>query len=196
MQRPTLLEGICVALVASLTIGPLLALLRFGLSTVVAGKGALVIVAYSYIVYLLTRRGKMPGRAVLALGNLVVCLACLVLELRWPALVLVLLALVSSIRAYAYSHSLVPALLHGGLCLLGLGAALWTYAYSQSLALASWSFFLIQALFSLLPARLGRASQQEQDALGGQEVDDFVVAHQAAQKALSRLVVSSGGYGT
>ena len=65
------------------------------------------------------------------------------------------MALVAGIRAYAYSQSLVPGLLHGGLCLLGLGAALWTYAHSSSLALASWSFFLVQAIFALLPTRLG-----------------------------------------
>ena len=37
MQRPTLLEGICVALVASLAIGPLIAVLHLGLGTVMAG---------------------------------------------------------------------------------------------------------------------------------------------------------------
>lgn len=194
MQRPTLLEGIFVALVAGLGVGPLLAVLRLGLGAAMAWKGALVIVAYSYIVYLLTRRGKMPGRTILATCSLLICLACLVLELRWPTLALVALALVWGIRAYAYSHSLVPALLHGGLCLLGLGAALWTYAHSSSLALASWSFFLMQATFTFLPTRLGQRPQQEQHALGSQEMDDFVVAHQAAQKALSRLSMPAGGY--
>ncbi len=191
MQRPTLLEGICVALVASLTIGPLIAVLHLGFSAVMAWKGALVVVAYTYIVYLLARRGKMPGRTVLALLSLLICLACLVLEVRWPTLALVAMALVAGIRAYAYSQSLVPGLLHAGLCLLGLGAALWTYAHSSSLALASWSFFLVQAIFALLPTRLGQQPHQESHAPGSQEVDDFVVAHQAAQKALSRLSISA-----
>ena len=61
MQRPTLLEGIFVALVASLAIGPLIAVLHIGLGAVMAWKGALIVVAYTYIVYLLARRGKMPG---------------------------------------------------------------------------------------------------------------------------------------
>jgi hypothetical protein len=189
MQRPTLLEGIFVALIASLAIGPLLAVLRLGLGAVMAWKGALVIVAYTYIVYLLTRRGNMPGRTLLALCSLLTCLACLVLELRWPTLALVALALVWGIRAYAYSQSLVPALLHGGLCLVGLGAALWTYAHSSSLALACWSFFLTQAIFPWLPRRLGPPPHQEPYAPGSQEGDDFVAAHQAAQKALSRLAM-------
>ena len=41
MQRPTLLEGIFVALVASLAIGPLIAVLHIGLGAVMAWKGAL-----------------------------------------------------------------------------------------------------------------------------------------------------------
>ena len=61
MQRPTLLEGIFMALVASLAIGPLIAVLHIGLGAVMAWKSALIVVAYTYIVYLLARRGKMPG---------------------------------------------------------------------------------------------------------------------------------------
>lgn len=193
MQRPTLLEGIFVALIAALGVGPLLAVLRLGFGAVMAWKVALVIVAYSYVVYLLTRRGKMPGRTILAIFSLLICLACLALELHWPILALLALALVWGIRAYAYSHGLVPTLLHGGLCLLGLGAALWTYAHSRSPALASWSFFLMQATFPFLPSRFGRQPGKEPHAPGRQEVDDFVVAHQAAQKALSRLSLASGG---
>jgi hypothetical protein len=191
MQRPTLLEGIFIALVASLAIGPLLAVLHLGLGAVMAWKGALVVVAYTYIVYLLIRRGKMPGRTVLALFGLLVCLACLILEIRWPTLAFVAMALVAGMRAYAYSQSLVPGLLHAGLCLLGLGAALWAYAHSSSLALASWSFFLVQAMFVLLPTRPGQQSHKEPHPPGGQKIDDFVVAHQAAQKALGRLSLSA-----
>jgi hypothetical protein len=101
------------------------------------------------------------------------------------------MVLVAGIRAYAYSQSLVPGLLHAGLCLLGLGVALWTYAHSSSLALASWGFFLVQAMFVLLPTHLGQQPHKEQHAPGSQEVDDFVMAHQAAQKALSRLSISA-----
>jgi hypothetical protein len=191
MQRPTLLEGICVALVASLAIGPLIAVLHLGLGTVMAWKGALVVVAYTYIVYLLIRCGKRPGRTVLALLSLLVCLACLVVAVHWSTLALVVMALVGGMRAYVYSPSLVPGLLHGGLCLLGLGTALWTYTHSSSLALASWSFFLVQAMFVLLPTRLGQQPHKAPHAPGSQEVDDFVVAHQAAQKALRRLSISA-----
>ena len=164
MQRPTYLKYLRSA--RRLAIGPLIAVLHIGLGAVMAWKGALIVVAYTYIVYLLARRGKMPG-AVLALFSLLICLACLVLEVRWSTLALVAMALVAGIRAYAYSQSLVPGLLHAGLCLLGLGAALWTYAHSSSLALASW-VFLVQAIFALLPTRLGQQPHQEPHAPGSQ----------------------------
>ena len=115
-----------------------------------------MVLAYGYIVYLLAKRGRSAGRITLALLSLLVFVASLLLELRWPALLLVAVGLIWGIRACVYSRSLVTALLHGGLCLLGLGAALWAYAHSGSAALASWSFFLLQAAGVFVPPRLAQ----------------------------------------
>jgi hypothetical protein len=182
MQRPTVLEGILVALAASLLISPLIFMLRLVLGTVLAWNAAIVVLAYGYIVYLLAKRGSSAGRITLALLSLLVCVTSLLLEPRWPALVFVAVGLIWGVRTCVYSRSLVTALLHAGLCLLSLGAALWAYAHSGSLALASWSFFLLQAAGVLVPPCL---TQQTTDA-GEQQVDSFTLAYQAAQKALSR----------
>ena len=187
MQRPTLLEGMLVAGIASLVTGPVIFTLRLWLGTAMAWKAGIVVLASAYIVYLLTRRGKTAGRVTLALLSFLTLLASLVLEVRWPSVMLTALALIWGIRAYAYGRSLVAALLHGGLCLLGLGAALWAYTHSGSLALASWSFFLTQAVWAFIPPGLTRHSPSADAVAGGQEVDDFVLAHQAAQKALGKL---------
>jgi hypothetical protein len=109
-----------------------------------------------------------------------------VLAARWMTVVLVAVALIWGIRAYTYGRSPVAWLLHGGLCLLGLGAALWAYAHSGSIVLAVWSFFLLQALFVCVPPRLAQQPVEE-GVTGGQEADGFARAHQAAQKALDRL---------
>jgi hypothetical protein len=186
MQRPTVLEGILVALAASLLSSPLIFVLRLVLGAVLAWKVALVVLAYGYIVYLLARCGRSAGRITLALLSLLVFVASLLLELRWPSLVLVAVGLIWGVRACVYSRSLVPALLHGGLCLLGLGAALWAYAHSGSLALASWSFFLLQAAGVFVPLRLAQQTPEIERAAGEQPVDSFILAYQAAQKAFSR----------
>jgi hypothetical protein len=186
MQRPTVLEGILVALAASLLISPLIFMLHLALGAVLAWKAAIVVLAYGYIVYLLAKRGRSAGRITLALLSLLVFVASLLLELRWPALLLVTVGLIWGIRAGVYSRSLVTALLHGGLCLLGLGAALWAYAHSGSLTLASWSFFLLQAAGVFVPPRLTQRTPGAEPAAGEQQVDSFILAYQAAQKAFSR----------
>jgi len=187
MQRPTLLEGILVGLVVSLAASPMVFLLSLLLGTVMAGKAVIVVIAYAYIVYLLAQSGRTAGRTTLAVLSLLALLASLVLEARWTTVVLVAVALIWGIRACTYSRSLVAWLLHGGLCLLGLGAALWAYTHSGSIVLAVWSFFLLQALFVCVPPRLAQRPVEEGDVAGGQEGDGFVRAHQAAQKALGRL---------
>lgn len=186
MQRPTVLEGILVALVVSLAASPVVFLLSLVLGTVMAGKAVIAVMAYAYILYLLAQSGRTTGRVTLAVLSLLALLASLVLEARWTTVVLVAVALIWSIRACTYSRSLVVGLLHGGLCLLGLGAALWTYTHSGSLVLAVWSFFLLQALFVYVPPRLAQQPAAT-GGIAGQEVDSFVQAHQAAQTALGRL---------
>ena len=187
MQRPTLLEGILVALVVSLAASPVVFLLSLLLGPAMAGKAVIVVLAYAYIVYLLAQSGRTAGRTTLAVLSLLALLASVVLEARWTTVVLVAVALIWGIRACSYSRSLVAWLLHGGLCLLGLGAALWAYTHSGSLVLAVWSFFLLQALFVCVPPRLAQQPVEDGEVAGGQEVDGFVSAHQAAQKALGRL---------
>jgi hypothetical protein len=190
IQRPTVLEGILVALVMSLASAPVIFALRLLLGAVMAWKAALVIMAYAYIVYLLVQRGRVAGRVTLAVLSLLIGLGCLAYGVSWEALVLVTAALIWGGRVCLYSHSLVSALLHGGLCLLGLVAALWAYTSSGSVALATWCFFLTQAACGFIPPRLaGTATEPASD---DPAADRFAMAYQAAQKALRQLHNASG----
>ena len=184
MQRPTLFEGIVVALVISLLASPLGYMLRLWMGGAMGGKVWIVVIAYAYIVYLLAQSPKPVGRTLLAGLSALALLGSLALETRW--VVLAAMALIAGIRACVYSRSLLAALLHGSLCLFGFGTALWAYWQSGSLILATWSFFLLQALFVCLPSRLrspAGAPQKEAD----EEEDGFRKAYQAAQQALARL---------
>jgi hypothetical protein len=176
-----------VALLASLVASPLVFGLRLVLGVSMAWKAAIVLLASAYIVYLLARSSRTASRTTFAVLSVLVLLASLGFEIRWSVVALIAVALIWGIRAYAYSQSLVVTLLHGGICLLGLSAALWAYAHSGSIALASWSFFLMQAAFGLVPPRLAGRILAEGSVTGEQEVDSFVLAYQAAQKALGRL---------
>jgi hypothetical protein len=193
MQRPTLLEGVLVALVLSLLGGPIVLLLQSLVGSLLAWKAVVVLIASVYIGYLLAQSGRRTGRVTLGLGALAVLLAALLLSVQMTTLLLVALTLIWGIRSFAYSRSLVAAALQGGVCLLGWGAARLVLAHSGHLALALWSFFLVQAAFVLIPTRLTRRpAVQRNKAMTGLP-DGFMSAYQAAEQALGRLHTRRAG---
>ena len=187
MQRPTLLEGILVALVLSLLVGPIVVLLQTLVGSLLAWKAVVVLIASTYIGYLLVQSGRRKGRVTLGLGTLVVLLAALLLNVPMTTMLLVALALIWGIRSFAYSQSLLAAALQGGVCLLGWAAARLVLAHSGHLALALWSFFLVQATFVLIPTRMTRRPAVERCKASPALPDGFMHAYQAAEQALGRL---------
>lgn len=186
--RPTFLEGAGVALVASLAGGALYA----GLSAVYAPAGALRIVValggLAYVVYLIGRAEARVGRIVAIAGWLVAACALWLLAPPFGGYVLAHAGLVWLVRSLWFHASLLAALADLGLVAVGIGAAAWSARRADSVALALWCFFLVQALFASLPA-LGAARARD----GGPEVvrapdeDRFRRAERAAEAALSRL---------
>ena len=193
MQRPTLLEGVLVALVLSLLLGPSVLLLQSLVGSLLAWKAVVVLIASTYIGYLLAQSGRRTGRVTLGLGALAVLLAALLLSVQMTTLLLVALTLIWGIRSFAYSRSLLAAALQGGVCLLGWGAARLVLAHSGHLALALWSFFLVQAAFVLIPTRLTRRPAVQRDKAMAGLPDGFMPAYQAAEQALGRLRTRRAG---
>lgn len=193
MQHPTLFEGVLVALVLSLLGGPSVVLLHSLVGSLLAWKVVVAAVVYLYICYLLVQRGRTSGRVTLGLLALAVLLAGVALDLRLTSMLLLGVALIWGIRSFAYSRSLVSAVLQGVVCGLGCGAALMVYGHSGSFTLAIWSFFLVQAAFVLIPARLTRRLRGDiYEELGGSP-DSFGRAHHAAEQALDRLATGGAG---
>lgn len=193
MHRPTLLEGVLVALVLSLSLSPLVVLIQFAVGSLLAWKMGVVALTYIYICYLLARCGRRSGRVTLGLLSLMVLLAGLVCNLRFPTIVLLCVTLIGGLRAFAYSRSLVSTVLQGGVCGLGCGAALMVYGHSGSLALATWSFFLVQAAFVLIPAQAPHRPDTPHRATSGGAPDGFGRAYYAAEQALERLTTRVAG---
>jgi hypothetical protein len=193
MHRPTLLEGVLVALVLSLSVNPLVVFVQLVTGSLLAWKIAVIVLAYTYMCYLLARSGRRSGRMTLGLLALTVLLASLVFNLRFATLLLLCVTLMWAMRSFAYSRSLVSAVLQGGVCILGGGAALMVYGHSGSLALALWSFFLVQAAFVLIPAQFLRRSTAPSGTTLGDAPDDFGRAYHAAEQALERLTTKVTG---
>ena len=193
MHRPTLLEGILVALVLSLSLSPLVVLVQLSVGSLLAWKMGVMAMAYTYICYLLARSGRRSGRVTLGLLTLMVLLAGLIGNLRFATILLLGVTLIWGIRSFAYSRSLVSTVLQGGVCGLGCGAALMVYGHSGSLALAIWSFFLVQAAFVLIPAPGTHRPATPLGATPGGAPDGFGRAYHAAEQALERLTTRVAG---
>lgn len=182
MKTPTFLEGVGVALVASVA----------GSAThtalgAVAGDSVLRLVvaglALGYVAYLLARSPERVGRvtAFVAWG-----VSAALIWLAAPPLALYLFLHVGALwllRSLFFHGSLFPAAVDLGLSLLALAAAVWAVVHTGSLLPGIWCFFLVQSLFVAIPSRLARPS-----GTGRQEGEDpFERAHRIADAAVRRL---------
>jgi hypothetical protein len=185
MKSPTFLEGVLVALTASLAGSALYAVLApsFGstamLRLLVAGIGL------GYLLYLLRRGRERVGRiTVVAIWSL----AALVLWLLHPPFSLYLMVhigLIWLVRSLYFYASVLSALTDLALSGVALATAVWAATHTGSLLLSVWCFFLLQALFVAIPHEPGAKGARQRSAAA---LDDrFQQAHRAAEAAIHKL---------
>lgn len=186
MKRPTFLHGVGVAAVLGFFASAAIAALTpfVGLSAIV--RLMIPALALAYLLYLFSRSGERTGRVTtLALW------AVLALATWWlqPPLALYFLLHVGAIwlvRSLYFHAGAVPALLDLGLSAFSIAAAVWALTRSGSIFLATWCFFLVQALFVSIPPALRRRQRVTPDATIRD--DDFERARLRADAALRQLM--------
>lgn len=193
MKRPAFSEGIIVAIMVSLVVTVMFTVLssffptRWLLQALIAG------VSFSYICYLLVRSQEKTGRlTVIALWGVIT----VVTWLFSPSTIISLFVHVGMIwlvRALYYYTSLIVALLDLGLTLFAMATAIWTLLYTNSLFLSVWCFFLIQAVFIVLPPDLKsslRKTNKKLSVQGSSQDDVFEQAYLSAKSALRQITVN------
>lgn len=183
MKRPTLLEGIALALVMSIVGGVVYSALAAYLPAGPALRFLIAAMGLAYAVYLLSRSPARVGR-ITALAVWVAVAG--VLWLAGPSMTLYALVHVGVIwllRSLYFHSSLLSVLADLGLNGLGLAAALWAALQSGNIFLALWCFFLVQALFVAIPPRVGRKDKETQ----ADAQDGFERAYRAAENAVRNL---------
>lgn len=185
MKAPGFLPGVGVALLVSLLGEVLFVALAPLLGSVTALHLVIASASFSYLLYLLRWSGVRLGRMTTLLGWLSVTV---VTAWMGPPLILYMLVHVAMIwlaRSLYFYSSLLPALADLGLNLVAVAAVVWATAQSGSLLLALWCFFLLQALFVLIPRNWNRPSSAADGVMA--EDDRFAQARAAAQAALRKL---------
>ncbi len=185
MKRPTFFHGVIVAAVLGFFASAIVATL-----TPFVGLGAVVrlvipALALAYLLYLFSRSPERLGR-VTALSAWTVLAV-----LTWwvaPPLPLYLLTHVAAIwllRSLYFYSGLVPALMDLGISTLSISATVWAITRSGSVFLATWCFFLVQALFVAIPPTLAKKHTERRSTPA--ESEQFETARRQADQALRQL---------
>lgn len=185
MKPLSFLHGAGIALVLSLAGSILYAALTPLLPDSTVLRMLIALLGLGYVSYILARSEARPGRVTAVLVWIAVATTC------WfaaPPLVIYLLihaALIWLLRSIHFYSSAFSALLDLGLSAASLAAAIWALAWSGSLLLATWCFFLVQALFVSIPPSMQRGSGKRQLKPDGD--GSFERAYHAADNALRQI---------
>jgi len=182
MSKPTMLDGVTLAMVISLgaAAGSLLlgSFIVYGLLFELLLYGA----ALAYLLYLLKRSHARIGRVLVIGAWALASLACWWFDVALLQQVLLQAGLIWLVRSLYFHSSLTVAALDFGLVSAGLAASAWAMLNTGSLAAALWSFFLVQALFCWLPQVSARQSARD-----AARHSPFQTAHRVAEDAVRKL---------
>jgi hypothetical protein len=185
MKQPTFLEGVSVAIAASLAGSVLYTALNVVFPGVPVLRLLIAGIGLAYVVYLLSRSPERVGRFTAVAAWLLVAS---VLWFTHPPLLLyvcVHLGALWLIRSLYFYSSALSALADLGLNGLSLSAAIWAVTRTGSVFLGLWCFFLVQALFVCIPKSVNR---KPGTAPAGHKLEDrFQHAHRVAEAAVRKL---------
>jgi hypothetical protein len=137
----------------------------------------------AYLLYLLGSSRVRIGRLTAFSFAVVVITMSMYFETSLVLFVLLHIGLIWLVRCCYFHNSLAAALADMGLCGLAFAAALWAAERSDTLFLALWSFFLVQAL--VMPVVHNRFPAGKNAVADDDE--SFRRAYRSAQSALRRL---------
>jgi len=185
MKQPTFLEGVGVALAASLVGSMLYTAMGVLFPGVPVLRLLIAGIGLAYVVYLLSRSPERVGR-ITAIAAWAVIAG--VLWFTHPPLLLYVFAHLGTlwlIRSLYFYSSALSALADLGLNGLSLAAAIWAVTRTGSVFLGIWCFFLVQALFVLIPKSVHR--KQGSGHVSDEREDRFQHAYRVAETAVRKL---------
>lgn len=185
MKRPSFFEGALVAALFALAAGMAGTVLSplIGLSVVV--RVLIPALGLGYLLYLLARSDERTGRL-----TVLAAWAALAIASAWfsPSLPLYLAIHAGALwlfRSLYFYSGVLPALMDLGVSAASIALACWAATQSGSLALTTWCFFLVQALFVAIPPAI-RPRKPEVNAPAVRN-EKFARARRQAEAALQQL---------
>lgn len=185
MKMPAILDGVTVAAVISVGAGAVSLLLGGLLIYGMLFELLLYAASLCYLLYLLKRSKARVGRIVVIAGWALASIGCWIFDIALIQQVLIQAGIIWLVRSLYFHSSILGAVLDFGLVSAGLAGAAWAMLNTGSLVAALWSFFLVQALFGLLPQFL--RSRENSTPQISVTPSSFQSAHRVASDALRKL---------
>ena len=185
MKRPGFFQGIIVAAVLGFFASAIVATL-----TPFVGLGAVVrlvipLLGLAYLLYLLNRSPERLGRVTTLTFWTAMSAVTWWVAPPLPLYLLIHVGAVWLIRSLYFYSGVMPALMDLGLNALSVSAAVWAISRSGSVFLATWCFFLVQALFVTIPPAMQRNAKVKQNTPADSK--NFERAKRQADAALHQL---------
>jgi len=184
MKQPSFSYGIVVALLIAVAAGAVFAALEPLMSIGTLLRLMIPAMGLAYLVCLFRRSAESTGRIT------TIALWCAVSAVTWlfappiPVYLLIHAGMLWLVRSLYFYSGVFPALLDLALSALSVSAATWAMTRSGSVFLATWCFFLVQAVFAVIPRRLGTLARREAEENGD---DAFERARRRADAVLRQL---------
>ena len=184
MKRPSFVHGVIVAAVLAFFASAVVATLTpfLGLGAVL--RLVIPALAFSYLLYLFSRSQERVGRVTtFALWGALAAITWWVAP-PLPLYLLIHVAAIWLVRCLYFYAGAIPALMDLGLSALSVSATVWALTRSSSVFLATWCFFLVQALFVAIPPTLKR---KQKERAASTQSETFEHARRQADQALRQL---------
>jgi len=185
MKRPTFFHGVIVAAVLGFFASAIVATL-----TPFVGLGAVVrlvipALALAYLLYLFSRSTERLGRVTALSAWTVLAVVTWWVAPPLPLYLLTHVAAIWLLRSLYFYSGFVPALMDLGISTLSISATVWAITRSGSVFLATWCFFLVQALFVAIPPAIAKKRTEQRSTPA--ESEQFEAARRQADQALRQL---------
>ncbi len=160
MRRPTFGNGVVAALGLALLASLGGTALAAAFTSGVVVRLVIPALALVYVLYLISCSRDRVGRVTTVALWSALAVAAWLFAPNLASYLLLHAGAIWLVRALYFYSGIVPALMDLGLTALSGAASLWAMTHSGSVFLATWCFFLAQALFVAIPTTLTRPARR------------------------------------
>ena len=188
MKRPSFIQGVIVAAILGFFASAVVATLTpfVGLGVVI--RIVIPALGLAYLLYLFSRSTERVGRVTMLSAWSALAAITWWVAPPLPLYLLIHVGAVWLVRSLYFYSGLVPALLDLGISTLSISATIWAITRSGSVFLATWCFFLVQALFvAIPPTTTPTIERRKAEARRPADDDSFDHARRQADEALRQL---------